>query len=109
MPTVIPVRSTTAPSAAAPARARHTRPSATRTPPPSKEELLRHIKDHLMTAQMVAELAGIEARSVSIYHTVAPFRMPQPDVRLGRTPLWWRETIEEWNDTRPKKRDKVRE
>lgn len=89
-------------------RTRTVRPSSTLTEPLTREELLAAIKNQLMTSEQVAKLTGIAVRSVSIYHTVEPFRMPKPDIFLGRTPLWWRETIEEWDATRPKQRGRVK-
>lgn len=92
----------------APARTRTVRPSATLSEPLTREELLTAIQRQMMTAQMVADHSGIAVRSVSIYHTVEPYRMPKPDIFLGRTPLWWRETIENWDATRPKQRGRVK-
>lgn len=117
MTTIVRRRTTPAPEvsfsetpkqAAQPVRRRTARPSATLAEPLTKEELLSAIQRQMMTAEQVAKLTGIATRSVSIYHTVEPKRMPAPDIYLGRTPLWWRETIEEWDATRPKQKGRVR-
>jgi hypothetical protein len=47
----------------------------------------------------VARLAGVNPRSISRYRLRGA--IPEPDGYLGRSPWWWRPTIEEWLATRP--------
>lgn len=54
-----------------------------------------------MSVQSVADLAGLTVRSVSSY--LARGAMPEPDYRVGKSPLWKTETIERWLEGRPGK------
>jgi predicted DNA-binding transcriptional regulator AlpA len=54
----------------------------------------------LMTAEQVADLLGIQRRSV--YHFARYLDgFPRPSMKLGRTPLWDRKAIEEWREAHP--------
>lgn len=55
--------------------------------------------DQLTTAE-VAALAGIEPASVRRYRMRNA--IPEPDGQLGRTPWWYRSTIEAWLAERPR-------
>jgi hypothetical protein len=54
-----------------------------------------------MSIQRVAEIAGLTVRSVSSY--LARGDMPEPDYRVGNSPLWKNDTIEGWLESRPGK------
>jgi predicted DNA-binding transcriptional regulator AlpA len=51
-----------------------------------------------LTNDQVSELLGLK------YSTLYTYRrrntLPEPDTYIGRTPVWNRKTIEEWNRTR---------
>jgi len=51
-----------------------------------------------LTNDQVSELLGLK------YSTLYTYRrrntLPEPDTYIGRTPVWNRKTIEEWNKTR---------
>jgi predicted DNA-binding transcriptional regulator AlpA len=55
---------------------------------PQPEEL------DVLTIKGVAELAGLSPRTVSQH--ILRGTMPAPDGALGRTPWWYRSTVEEW-------------
>lgn len=67
----------------------------------TKEELFAAVHKHLMTTSMVSELTGLPNRTISIYHGRGT--MPKPEMYLGQTPLWHRDTVVEWENTRPKR------
>lgn len=52
------------------------------------------MRDELLTNDQVAELLGVK------YSTLYTYRrrntLPKPDSYVGRTPVWKRTTIEEW-------------
>src|SRR5665213_3850684 len=54
-----------------------------------------------MSIQRVAEVASLTVRSVSSY--LARGDIPEPDYRVGKSPLWKTETIERWLERRPGK------
>jgi predicted DNA-binding transcriptional regulator AlpA len=51
-----------------------------------------------LTNDQVSELLGLK------YSTLYTYRrrntLPEPDTYIGRTPVWNRKTIEEWNQNR---------
>lgn len=68
-----------------------------------------------LTLEEIAERAGITVGSARTYHKRAtanraigdprPGDLPAPQIRLGRTPGWDDETVEEWLRTRPRAGD----
>lgn len=60
----------------------------------------------------IAELIGVEASTVHIYHkramrnrregTVKAWDLPEPDATFGNSPVWLVKTIEAWIPTRPR-------
>lgn len=48
-----------------------------------------------LTLEAVAERLGVTRRAVRSY------KIPPPDVTLGRIRGWWPETIDAWNAARP--------
>lgn len=69
--------------------------------PEFKSALLEDIDTYLMTINKVSAYVGLPKRTISIYHGRG--NMPKPDLRLGQTPLWFRDTIDTWEETRPKR------
>lgn len=67
----------------------------------------------------IADLAGVDRKSLQTYHKRAtanravgdprPGDLPPEDIRLGQTPGWERETIEHWLATRPRRSRRARE
>ena len=65
----------------------------------------------LLTISMIAERLGVGAPSVRSYRAVAqknrklkivdPKDMPEPDLYISRSPLWYSTTIDEWVARRP--------
>ena len=55
-------------------------------------------KSEWLTNDQVSELLGLK------YSTLYTYRkrntLPEPDTYIGRTPVWKRKTIEEWNQNR---------
>ncbi|OTA26110.1 transcriptional regulator [Alloscardovia macacae] len=51
--------------------------------------------EHYMSFTEIAEYLGIQKGSLANY------RIPEPDVYIGRTRGWKREKIEAWNAARP--------
>lgn len=52
----------------------------------------------------VAQLLGVTPETIMRYRVAdraAKYPFPQEDGKIGRTPWWWRETIEEWRKNRP--------
>ena len=58
----------------------------------------------LMTVDQVAELIGCPRSTV--YQYVYRKTMPEPDLRIGQSPVWDRKTIEKWNATRRTRKPK---
>ena len=54
----------------------------------------------LLTTDDVARLAGVKPSSIRRYRTRDS--IPEPDRYVGRTPVWRRETVEQWLRDRPK-------
>lgn len=52
-----------------------------------------------LTTEQVAVLAGISPASVRRYRLRG--RFPVPDGYVGRTPWWYRRTVERWVASRP--------
>jgi hypothetical protein len=65
-----------------------------------------------MTLAQVADRLGVTVLSARLFHNQATRRrregrsnswdMPAPDLVVGRSPRWFRETIEEWVLVRPR-------
>lgn len=55
--------------------------------------------DEQLDITAVARLAGVEPRSISRYRQRGS--IPEPDGVIGRSPWWYRSTIEHWLATRP--------
>lgn len=65
----------------------------------------------LLTLADIAELLGLEYRTVRNYHQIAtrrrrdgglrPGDFPAPDMRFGRSPVWKASTIASWRTRRP--------
>lgn len=53
--------------------------------------------EHYMSFTEVAEYLGVAKGALGNY------RLPEPDVYVGKTRGWSRETIEAWNAARPGK------
>lgn len=54
----------------------------------------------LLTRQGVADHCGLSLNTVKMYRSNGD--MPEPDIRHGRTPLWYEATIIKWRkDFRP--------
>lgn len=53
----------------------------------------------VMTVQQVAEHLGLSVRTVQDYRLDG--RLPDPARMVGRTPIWTREQIDEWQAARP--------
>lgn len=51
--------------------------------------------EHYMSFTEIADYLGIQKGALASY------RIPEPDVYIGRTRGWKRETIETWNANRP--------
>lgn len=51
--------------------------------------------EHYLGVTEVAQRLGIVKSAVSAY------KLPEPDVMIGRTRGWLPETIDEWNASRP--------
>ncbi|AWY05319.1 hypothetical protein QDA01_gp41 [Microbacterium phage Cinna] len=66
--------------------------------------------DDLLTIDQIAPMVGLTVKSASTTHQRAERRrregksltadMPAPDRRIGRSPVWRRDTIERWKATR---------
>ena len=52
-----------------------------------------------MDRAAVAALLEVAPATISSY--VSRGQMPPPDLRLGSAPVWYRETIERWLESRP--------
>lgn len=53
--------------------------------------------DLLLTAEQVADRAGIGHRTLLTYLSdTRGRRAPDPDVRVGRIPLWRESTVDRW-------------
>ena len=52
-----------------------------------------------VTLQEVAEMTGLRVGSLKVYGTRGT--MPKPVRKFGTTPVWERDTIEEWLVNRP--------
>jgi predicted DNA-binding transcriptional regulator AlpA len=52
------------------------------------------------STENVAAFLGVATSTVSAY--VTRHQMPPPDRYIGRTRLWWPDTIREWQQTRPR-------
>lgn len=50
---------------------------------------------HYLSFSEVAQLLGVPSGSLSGY------KLPEPDVWIGRTRGWSQSTIEQWNASRP--------
>lgn len=50
---------------------------------------------HYLSLTQVAQRLGVATAAVANY------RLPEPDVMVGRTRGWTEETIDEWNAQRP--------
>ena len=62
--------------------------------------------DLLLTTEEVAARAGIGHRTLLAYlHDTRGVRAPQPDVHVGRTPLWRESTVTSWLDSRTRVAD----
>lgn len=69
--------------------------------------------ENLLTLDEVAELIGVAPRSIRVYHQRASNRrragkatdtdMPAPADQFGRTPVWTRDSIQEWDAKREKR------
>lgn len=69
--------------------------------------------DDLLTLDEIAPLAAVGLGSIRTMHGRATRRrreerntdldLPAPDLRLGRTPVWYRRTVEEWLSKRGRK------
>jgi predicted DNA-binding transcriptional regulator AlpA len=59
------------------------------------------VPDGLLDMAGVAKLAGVEVKTIAVY--LARKTMPEPDYRVGRSPLWKMETIDAWLKRRPGK------
>ncbi|RCV51875.1 transcriptional regulator [Marinitenerispora sediminis] len=55
--------------------------------------------DERLTADQAASLAGVRRDTWHSY--VSRGQAPEPDGRVGRTPWWWRSTVERYLDSRP--------
>ncbi len=55
--------------------------------------------DGYLTAEQLAARLGIQR--ASIYRMRTRGDLPEPDERVGRTPLWAAATIDEWTKDRP--------
>lgn len=53
----------------------------------------------LLDSEGVAALLGVTRETVARYRTGGV--LPAPDVMLGRSPGWYRSTIEAWRASRP--------
>ncbi|RYQ36073.1 helix-turn-helix transcriptional regulator [Bifidobacterium pseudolongum] len=51
--------------------------------------------EHYLGVTQVAERLGISKAAISAY------KLPEPDVMIGRTRGWKAETIDTWNSARP--------
>lgn len=71
---------------------------------------LNDTTDELLGLADIADVLGLSPASVRTYHTDAtrrrrqdaslPQDMPEPDLVIGRTPAWKRETVESWKRER---------
>ena len=68
-----------------------------------------------LTLSDIAQILDVKPQSARVYHEVAqrnrrenqvrPTDMPEPMRRIGRTPVWSQESIDEWMTRRtPRKR-----
>lgn len=65
----------------------------------------------MVDMQGIAEILGATLGSVQTYHTRAkrnrrnsnprPGDLPPPDGKFGNSPVWYRETIMRWKESRP--------
>lgn len=55
--------------------------------------------DQVIDSRGVAKMLGIAVGSVARYRNRGD--LPEPDLMLGRSPGWYRTTIEAWQQTRP--------
>jgi len=51
-----------------------------------------------LTISDIAEATGLKVDTINKYRTRNT--LPEPDSKIGRTPVWKRETIETWNALR---------
>ena len=67
-----------------------------------------------LTLSDIADILAVKPASARVYHEVAqrnrrenqvrPTDMPEPMARIGRTPVWTRESIDEWMTRRTPRR-----
>ena len=70
------------------------------------------MKPDLLTIKDIAVVLGVAEKSARLYHEVSQRHrredkvrdkdMPEPDFRIGRTPVWTRGTIDSWQAVRGK-------
>ena len=75
------------------------------------------MKPDLLTIKDIAVVLDVTEKSARLYHEMAQRRrregkprdkdMPEPDFRIGRTPVWTRASVEGWKATRGKTPAKV--
>ena len=66
----------------------------------------------LLTIKDIADVLGVQEKSARLYHEVSQRHrrenkvrekdMPEPDMRIGRTPVWFRDTVTAWQALRGK-------
>jgi predicted DNA-binding transcriptional regulator AlpA len=56
--------------------------------------------DDYLTTKQVAELLGVQPKTVRQYLWRERDNFPEPDERVGPLPLWKKETIEKWRKQR---------
>jgi hypothetical protein len=52
------------------------------------------VSENYLTVAEIARLYGIGTRTITSYK--ARGKMPQPDLQVGRTPVWKLSTLTEW-------------
>ena len=70
------------------------------------------VTDPVLSIKDVAVVLGVTEKSARLYHEVAQRHrredtvkdkdMPAPDRRIGRSPVWYKPTIEAWQERRGK-------
>jgi hypothetical protein len=73
---------------------------------------MRLMKPDLLTIKDIAVVLGVTEKSARLYHEVSQRHrredrvrdkdMPEPDYRIGRSPVWHSATIEAWRERRGK-------
>lgn len=60
---------------------------------PARAAILRALGE-LLTTEQVARLVGVSSRAIQMHRQRGT--IPEPDAHVGRTPVWFRTSIDRW-------------